>query len=558
MTIPRKAPTERVEKVKKATVQDFRENWKQKGGWIIPKNLPIYHSVQDMGGLISDLDEFSKICEQSLTVSESPEPSQTWLQKWKTDGWTQHLFGRTLKTSHTNSFTDLWISYQEEFHANHSRWLAKGKLRKVKSFYTHSFPTVWAYVNQKPSLSKMSQDCEMPYSILNYLKNTLKGTTQIQSFYISSKIWSVWDTQATIELKRRNHQAIFPMQGGVYLLGESETISTLMKFTKSLENLNSYLSSKFPMESQNSNGYGKSPEQWIAYLKQMKTTESNCLNDDDQLEIRTFASLGNVDNLINVYDVCRLMLKHAPLWNDASYFKGNMIPLIPKENTLAIKRDGVRRTLVRTLLGDTIVHSNIVKDNFLNRGSRASLLGNGVVPQQCSVAVLGLFKSILDGSFRRDYLPNPTWITQNKKKISNVSIDSIDDLYALFETNIETNVNLERVERIRMDLGDRLATEKWPTPKRRDENDVSIRRGTANRIPFFDEETQTEKALRDRSKGSPAEAMFHCYYEAKNMSPIDIERNIFEQLDMNLNQNWVETIMGLDVGWTQANFGVLT
>jgi hypothetical protein len=285
------------------------------------------------------------------------------------------------------------------------------------------------------------------------------------------------------------------------------------------------------------------------------TTESNCINKDDQLEIKTFASLGNTDNFINVYDVCRLMLNHVNLWSD-SYFKGNMIPLIPKENTFKIKKDGIRRTLVRSLLGDTIVHSNIVKDNFLNRASRASLLGNGVVPQECSVAVLGLFKSILDDSFRQEYLPSASTITQNKKTITKPSIDSIDELYDLLEKDININFKLEQVEEIRMDLGDELTTENWPTPTRRDEKDATNRRGIVDRIPLFDEDSQTEKSLIVRSKGSPANAMFHCYYEAKNMKPVDIEKNMFERLDMNLNQNWVETIMGLDVGWTQANFGM--
>jgi hypothetical protein len=285
------------------------------------------------------------------------------------------------------------------------------------------------------------------------------------------------------------------------------------------------------------------------------TTKSNCINKDDQLEIKTFASLGNTDNFINVYDVCRLMLNHVNLWSD-SYFKGNMIPLIPKENTFKIKKDGIRRTLVRSLLGDTIVHSNIVKDNFLNRTSRASLLGNGVVPQECSVAVLGLFKSILDDSFRQEYLPSASTITQNKKTITKPSIDSIDELYDLLEKDININFKLEQVEELRMDLGDELTTETWPTPTRRDEKDATNRRGIVNRIPLFDEDSQTEKSLIVRSKGSPANAMFHCYYEAKNMKPVDIEKNMFERLDMNLNQNWVETIMGLDVGWTQANFGM--
>ena len=87
--------------------------------WILPKSI-ISAYVQDAEALISDLNEQSQICEQSLLARSKHSRLQTWSQKWKRDTWTQHLSGRILKPSHGKSFVTAWTSSLEVIHANHS------------------------------------------------------------------------------------------------------------------------------------------------------------------------------------------------------------------------------------------------------------------------------------------------------------------------------------------------------------------------------------------------------------------------------------------------------
>ena len=78
--------------------------------WILPKQLHTFPYVQDTEELISDLNEQSLICEQSLLVRSKPTLARTWLRKWKRDSWTQHLSGRILKPSLGATFVERWTS----------------------------------------------------------------------------------------------------------------------------------------------------------------------------------------------------------------------------------------------------------------------------------------------------------------------------------------------------------------------------------------------------------------------------------------------------------------
>ena len=89
--------------------------------WILPKQLHTSAFVPDTAALISDLDEQSQICEQSLLARSKPSLARTWSQKWKRDSWTQHLSGRILKPSHGQSFATAWTSSLEVIPANHSQ-----------------------------------------------------------------------------------------------------------------------------------------------------------------------------------------------------------------------------------------------------------------------------------------------------------------------------------------------------------------------------------------------------------------------------------------------------
>ena len=87
--------------------------------WIIPKNSPIYPYAQDMEGLISDSQELSGLCAQSLMWRSKPSQSSTWSKRLKRVSWIQPLSSQTLKSSLGNSIVTEWISSQEASLANH-------------------------------------------------------------------------------------------------------------------------------------------------------------------------------------------------------------------------------------------------------------------------------------------------------------------------------------------------------------------------------------------------------------------------------------------------------
>ena len=78
--------------------------------WILPKQLHTSAFVPDTEALISDLNEQSQLCAQSLLARSKPSLARTWSQKWKRDSWTRHLSGRILKPSHGPSFVTAWTS----------------------------------------------------------------------------------------------------------------------------------------------------------------------------------------------------------------------------------------------------------------------------------------------------------------------------------------------------------------------------------------------------------------------------------------------------------------
>lgn len=88
--------------------------------WIIPKQLHTLACALDTGALISDSEESSKICGQSLFVRSKPMPSRTWSRKWKRDSWTRHLSGRILRPSLGQRFAIAWTSSLADTHVSRS------------------------------------------------------------------------------------------------------------------------------------------------------------------------------------------------------------------------------------------------------------------------------------------------------------------------------------------------------------------------------------------------------------------------------------------------------
>jgi hypothetical protein len=85
-----------------------------------------------MEALISDSDEFSQLCAQSLTARGKDSAARIWSAKLKRDSWMQLLFGRTLRPSHGSSFVDAWTSFQADTLASRSQPPASASAPKTQ------------------------------------------------------------------------------------------------------------------------------------------------------------------------------------------------------------------------------------------------------------------------------------------------------------------------------------------------------------------------------------------------------------------------------------------
>ena len=152
--------------------------------WILPKQL-ISAFVPDTAALISDLNEQSQICGQSLLVRSKVLPARTWSLKWKRDSWTQHLSGRILKHSHGRSFTERWISSLGDTHASHLAQLASDSAPKTRATFGHS-------------LQMELGSCSPEFASLKTLKDT--SASDLEE---SLQNWNQWVTQSRGEYSAR-------------------------------------------------------------------------------------------------------------------------------------------------------------------------------------------------------------------------------------------------------------------------------------------------------------------------------------------------------------------
>ena len=152
--------------------------------WILPKQL-ISDFVPDTEGLSLDLNEQSQLCAQSLFVRSKPSQSQTWLQKWKRDSWTKHLYGRILKPSLGKAFEIAWTSSLEVIHASHSAQQESDQERMILDIYGPSSQAEFDFFVQESVSLRTSRDI------------SLWGCPT------SSKTWQEWVTERRLAYSQR-------------------------------------------------------------------------------------------------------------------------------------------------------------------------------------------------------------------------------------------------------------------------------------------------------------------------------------------------------------------
>ena len=174
--------------------------------WILPKQLHTSAFVADTKALDLDSEEFSQICEKSLTWRGKDSVSRTLLQRWQRENWMQHLCSRTLKPSHTESFVDKWTSSLEDFRVSHSQLLESVKLLKTQDT---SFPT--------SQTESESANLELFSSKTYKGSSPAKQETENQFSNMSSESWKEWVTEQRQEYSQRKKSA--------HLTRESESLS---------------------------------------------------------------------------------------------------------------------------------------------------------------------------------------------------------------------------------------------------------------------------------------------------------------------------------------------
>ena len=107
--------------------------------WILPINKSITSACAvDTKESGLDSEEFSQICERSLTWRGKDSLSRTWLQRWKRGNWVRHLFTRILKPSHQKSFEALLTSSLEATRVSRSQQQVSEQVQQIQDICGHS------------------------------------------------------------------------------------------------------------------------------------------------------------------------------------------------------------------------------------------------------------------------------------------------------------------------------------------------------------------------------------------------------------------------------------
>ena len=167
--------------------------------WILPINKSITSACAvDTKESGLDSEEFSQICERSLTWRGKDSLSRTWLQRWKRESWMQHLCTRTLKPSLAESSVDAWISSLEASRANPSVLLESVTALKIPDTCSHTSQPESESANLELFSSKTSKGLSQP-----------RQPTVSQFSSMSSESWKAWVTEQrqeySVRLKSAHH-----------------------------------------------------------------------------------------------------------------------------------------------------------------------------------------------------------------------------------------------------------------------------------------------------------------------------------------------------------------
>ncbi len=152
--------------------------------WIIPSQL--LNSAPDMAALdLASKTSLANDCDASHIVSLRGLLKPISSVKWKKDSWMSHLFGTILRPSLTENFTDWWTSSLQDTLANHSPQQESEQERKTPDTYGLGSQTEFGFCDQECASLRM-----------------WKGTSRWDS-PASSATWKSWVTRCRGEYSLR-------------------------------------------------------------------------------------------------------------------------------------------------------------------------------------------------------------------------------------------------------------------------------------------------------------------------------------------------------------------
>ena len=188
--------------------------------WILPKQLITSAFALDTKALGLDSEEFSQICERSLTWRGKDSLSRTWLQRWKRENWMQHLCSRTLRPSLTESFVDAWTSSLADSRVSHSVLPESVTALKTPDTSSLTSQTESESANLELFSSKTLRESSQP-----------RQQTENQFCSMSSESWKAWVIEQRREYSARLKSA--------HLTRESECSSWPTATTRDWKDTNS-------------------------------------------------------------------------------------------------------------------------------------------------------------------------------------------------------------------------------------------------------------------------------------------------------------------------------
>ena len=180
--------------------------------WILPKNLvlPVLNGSTATVEMLSDLNEQSQACSQSLSVRGTPSSLRTWSAKWKRDSWTRFLSGRMLQTSPANlSAISNWISSQLPTPAKGSATPESGSESKTIDISGPIADTLFRELDLDGSGLKTSKDTfrlDSPQSLPTWKKMVIQRRGEYSARLKSARLTSgkeclSWPSASTRDFK---------------------------------------------------------------------------------------------------------------------------------------------------------------------------------------------------------------------------------------------------------------------------------------------------------------------------------------------------------------------